>query len=412
MKKKVLLSSIMTIALCLCLIAGSTFALFTSNVDVNVAVTAGKVKVIATIDTESLEIWSLYEAEEDARKENVFPNGGTATFTEGNATLVLDRLTPGDAMKFTIDVTNESNVHVQYRVRMMSEPVSKEDGTYYTDLTDALVATAIIDGREYRIKGNERATVWADIEQNSTINDINVKLEFPNTEEDQNEYQEARANIYFIVEAVQGNAATVNEVYDTVVTTPDDLQKALLDTTGGTLNGNGATVALDTMIFSSKATYTLENITIDASSMPYMNSDGSENPCAIGAEGVDIMLSTGATVKAPTNGTGKYGVYMAFWYGEPNALYVNEGAKVVASGAGNACVWVLCSNVDIHLYDKTSLTAQDGAAAIFLTGTTVNVYVPDADVMDYYDDLIVTDGTASTVNWYIGDATTPVTTYY
>ena len=49
MKKKVLLSSIGTIALCLCLLVGSTFALFTSRSDVNIAVTTGKVDVSAVV---------------------------------------------------------------------------------------------------------------------------------------------------------------------------------------------------------------------------------------------------------------------------------------------------------------------------------------------------------------------------
>ena len=43
MKKSVILSSIMLIALCLSLITGATFALFTSESSVNIAVSSGKV---------------------------------------------------------------------------------------------------------------------------------------------------------------------------------------------------------------------------------------------------------------------------------------------------------------------------------------------------------------------------------
>ena len=57
MKKKILLSSILTIALCLSLIAGSTFALFTSESKVNIAVTSGKVEMLANVT--NLETWSL-----------------------------------------------------------------------------------------------------------------------------------------------------------------------------------------------------------------------------------------------------------------------------------------------------------------------------------------------------------------
>ena len=48
MKNKIIVSSILTIALCLSMIAGYTFALFTSESQVNVAVTSGEVKVVAT----------------------------------------------------------------------------------------------------------------------------------------------------------------------------------------------------------------------------------------------------------------------------------------------------------------------------------------------------------------------------
>ena len=55
MKKKILLPSIATIIVCLCLIAGSTFALFTSTSNVNISVTAGDVEMVAGIAITKLE---------------------------------------------------------------------------------------------------------------------------------------------------------------------------------------------------------------------------------------------------------------------------------------------------------------------------------------------------------------------
>ena len=51
MKRRILLSAIITIALCICLITGATYAIFTSESTVNIAVTSGKVDVVATVDT-------------------------------------------------------------------------------------------------------------------------------------------------------------------------------------------------------------------------------------------------------------------------------------------------------------------------------------------------------------------------
>ena len=94
MKKKSFLSSLVTIILCLSLIAGSTYALFTSEDQVNIAITSGKVNVVATILEDAMKTYSLGQ-EQDAGK---FANGGTAVFTteSGEKVLTLDKMTPGD----------------------------------------------------------------------------------------------------------------------------------------------------------------------------------------------------------------------------------------------------------------------------------------------------------------------------
>lgn len=60
MKKKtgIIVTSVMSIACCASLITGATFALFTSESKVNIAVTSGKVDVKATIDETSVETYS------------------------------------------------------------------------------------------------------------------------------------------------------------------------------------------------------------------------------------------------------------------------------------------------------------------------------------------------------------------
>ena len=75
MNKKIT-SAVLTIVLCLSLIAGSTYALFTSEDSINIAVTSGEVKVVATILEDGMKTYSL-EKEQAAGK---FANGGTADF--------------------------------------------------------------------------------------------------------------------------------------------------------------------------------------------------------------------------------------------------------------------------------------------------------------------------------------------
>ena len=186
MKKKALLSSFLTIALCLALIAGSTFALFTSQSELNVAVTSGNVNVVARILTDSLATSSL-GVDQTAGK---FANGGTADF-EGTK-LVLDKLTPGDKATFIIQMENNSDVTVQYRVKWEVEG----------ELYDALVATA--DGTAIA-NGKSDWEVWEAPETDAEkVKTLAIAVELP--AEVGNDYQGKKANIAFTVEAVQGNA--------------------------------------------------------------------------------------------------------------------------------------------------------------------------------------------------------------
>ncbi len=185
MKRKTIVSSLLTIVLCLSLIAGSTYALFTSEDSVNIAVTSGKVKVTATVA--NLATYSMGEATATIGK---FANGGTAVLNQETATdmLTLTNITPGDKATFDIDVKNESNVAILYRL------VWTVDGA----LANALVATA---DNETIANGK---TAWAKWEGESTKT-IAVSVELPVEDTTQGE----SATISFAVEAVQGNSPVV-----------------------------------------------------------------------------------------------------------------------------------------------------------------------------------------------------------
>ena len=193
MKNKIIISSILTIAMCLSMIAGSTFALFTSEDSVNIAVTSGKLEVTATIE-ETLELSSLGVAQ-----SGKFANGGTATLENG--TLTLKNMTPGDSVKLSIKVENKSNVAMQYRFVWAVEG----------KLAEVLVATA-----NQKPIVNEATTWQAWNTENGMIQSFAVVVTLPETVG--NLYQNAAANISFKVEAIQGNAPIVDEWDGTVDT--------------------------------------------------------------------------------------------------------------------------------------------------------------------------------------------------
>ena len=203
-KSKTFLGAITSIALCVSLIAGATFAIFTSESKVNIAVTGGKVNVTATVDNlrlyslDNIDLATLTGTEKERTAEGKFLNEGTATLS-GN-TLSLNKLTPGDKVTFDIDIANNSDVTVKYRTLL-----SVRD----SGLFEALEVS--IGGRT---AGS--ASDWTVKNAGEGIASEQCSIELPVSATD--EYQGKSCQIDFIVEAVQGNVdeSTVNngDVYD------------------------------------------------------------------------------------------------------------------------------------------------------------------------------------------------------
>ncbi len=208
MKKKILISSVLTIALCLSLIAGSTYALFTSNTTTNVAVTAGKVNVVASINP-TLSSRSLGDVESYNRGGS-FANGGKATLDQSGK-LIINNMTPGDVVQFTIEVENNSDISIQYRVKGVSTGTPASS----VDLSEALIATATINGAEYTLAKTAQKEFTSGWIPSYLVNDaageiseITVQISFPNdSPQNDNVFQGATASLAFTVEAVQGNGA-------------------------------------------------------------------------------------------------------------------------------------------------------------------------------------------------------------
>ena len=205
MKNRIIVSSILTIALCLSMIAGSTFALFTSESKVDIAVTSGTLDVDAVINND-LQLSSLGVAQ-----TGTFANGGTATLA--GDTLTLDKLTPGDKATFSITVTNNSNVAMNYRF------VWSVEGDLYPFLTATVDGVALVNN-------STPYTLWDTSVKTKTFA---VVVELPQGVG--NDAQNKTADISFKVEAVQGNVEIVDGIE---YRTNENGQKVLYDVFGET----------------------------------------------------------------------------------------------------------------------------------------------------------------------------------
>ena len=210
MKNKILLTSVITVVVCLSLIVGSTLALFTSDSTVNIGVGAGQVKIEAKIPSNTLTTSSMGDPNTPA---GVFANTGTAKLTDGNKTLEIERMTPGDVVNFGIQVENKSNVAIKYRV--VAEAVAGGGNT--PDLTEVLTVTAIVNGQNYTLNKNGKTftsnyiLVGTTNGNGNAITNIDVTVSFPDgghpngNDLGDNAYQNGTAKLTFKVEAVQGN---------------------------------------------------------------------------------------------------------------------------------------------------------------------------------------------------------------
>ena len=196
-KRNVIVSAFMAIALCMSVVAGATFALFTSNSSVNIAITSGNVQVTATAS--DLTVYSPKSVNENgivdgknavAEDGGRFVNGGTATLTGGE--LKLDNMTPGDKASFKITVKNESGVTIKYRTRLS---VIDDNGLFA-----ALKVT--IGGYEASTVGKWTTLAPSADDKNIASYDCSVELPV----EAGSASIAKKCDLAFKVEAVQGNA--------------------------------------------------------------------------------------------------------------------------------------------------------------------------------------------------------------
>lgn len=196
-KKGILVGAIATIALCVSIVTGATFALFTSETKTNVVVKAGTVSVTATIKDEPTATHGVWSEEKGAYIVTPGLFAGTAQLDEKKQTLTLDNIVPTDKVSFTIAVQNESTVPIKYRTIVAC---TKDDG-----LANGLSVT--LDEQKFTTSAIGE---WTQLAAKGEIADVNVTVELPFNAS--NDYQNKSCTLSYKVEAVQANGKTNNGV--------------------------------------------------------------------------------------------------------------------------------------------------------------------------------------------------------
>lgn len=127
---RTILLSVLMVLMCVSLIIGATFALFTDKEEYAIGVNTGNIDVEGTL--EMTGAWSQGQSVADRTEgtaiDNGFslPQGGTVTLTEGK-TISFDNISLGDGAAFTLRIANHSSVNMKYSVRIETEEEGKSE---------------------------------------------------------------------------------------------------------------------------------------------------------------------------------------------------------------------------------------------------------------------------------------------
>lgn len=326
-KRSVIITAILAIIMCASLVAGATFALFSSSSSVNIAVTSGNVEVTASV----VDIQKSY-VDDKGKTVNGKLFSGDATFDEGAHTVTLSNVLPKDTVKFKVKVVNGSNVAIKYRMVMSLV----EDNGLFSSLDITL------DGEKFY--GYTSGTKYALLEAEQQIDDISVVISLPEGATCNN----TACKLTYKVEAVQGNASVEDfpEVPENTlaVNTTEDvrvLEKAI----------SGENAVLDKDVVITKAPDTVasslsikEPTTLNLNAMIKTPKDMGNNDYNFTA----LIVDADTTINADDNGgidtgiNGGYGINVrngakltingGNYYGGGTAVQVEKGELTINSG--------------------------------------------------------------------------------
>ncbi len=193
-KKRIILASVACLLGVGAVVGGVTYAVFSNESKVNIAVTSGKVDVEAYVvnGQDGLTLTHKeWNSETGEYEEKAGLYNGEATLDSTNHSLSISKMLPMDKISFKIEIKNNSNVVIQYRTIIKAI----ED----TGLFDGLKVT--IDDKVYNGRTIKSEYVKWESEGSKTI-DVSLEME----ENASVSYQDKSCKLSYSVEALQGNA--------------------------------------------------------------------------------------------------------------------------------------------------------------------------------------------------------------
>lgn len=367
-KRSVIITAILAIIMCASLVAGATFALFSSSSSVNIAITSANVEV--TADVAVTKTWH----ENNGAEAGGLYDTGKAEVTKENSQvkLTLSNFVPTDGVKLAVKLTNESTVKIKYRIMLLA------DRTAGTELLDEL--NIDMNGMEFR--GYTLATEYVELEAGASIDDIPVTIVFP---KEATGGKNITCNLVIKVEAQQGNAVATNDV-----DVPDGCVLVKETKDGANWYSVVSAAALndgieETVDFASTLVVSEGNMTINATNKTIENTndlwDSKPNAWSL------VSAQGGAALTVKGNGTFKAKENDCFavdvqdgselviedgtFIGNVHAVYVYEGTAYIKGGFYSVQQkYSDASKADEFVLNCYDANRANGTAKIIVTGGT------------------------------------------
>lgn len=275
-KAGVLVSAIATTAVCASMIAGSTFALFTSEDQVDITVSSGNVSITADVNG-SIKTPVSIKKTNDGYEIGEYETSTSAGFNATSDGLInVTNVIPGDKVELTVGVENTGSVKAKYNFTLECvEGVS-------------LMNKLVVDVEEDTVNATDGVkkytSDWAEIDAGAKAT-YNLTLELPASLD--NAYKNLSTKIKTTVFAVQYNADMANPVSNVenfpVVSGVADLTK------GGLLVLNSDLALTDTVTFDKDTEIDLGGNTLSADKLLEIGN------------GADVVIANGKFVSQCEN---------------------------------------------------------------------------------------------------------------
>lgn len=172
-KSRAILLSVLVVVMCLAVILGATFALFTSRREYQIGVNTGKIDVQGELTL--TQAWSQEQSTNEREEATVIdntatlPQGGTVVITDGS-NITINNMSLGDGAAFELAVTNASAVDMKYSVTVLVS----EGGS---ELRQALQFS--VDGVNKSLEDDEVSLLdWQMVEAGQAIPEEDATLAF------------------------------------------------------------------------------------------------------------------------------------------------------------------------------------------------------------------------------------------